>query len=683
MIDRTCIGLAALALAAASTATAQTPEAPASAVAAPADQGVITYPPTFFADQRPNTALDMVQRLPGFSFDAGDAVRGLAGGGGNVLIDGQRSLSKAEALDEVLRRIPAASVERIEIIRGGAPGIDMQGRTLVANVVRRVGGGLAGATQISGGYLWDDRRILGLRAELQWRGRDQSLEGSIARSTSIDDGLASGVRLRRDGTGAVIARSNVEAFGDGPRRAAAVAYEGPLWGGRLRLNSVLQDNLFKGTIIDRFTTGEVEREFDFIQDRHAEFGGRYTRPLIAGLTFEAVGLQRFNRELTYVDFTSPGADRTFDLRRRSGESVGPVELAWIRSPTLSLRGGGEGAFNWLEGRTRLTDNGVDIPLPAANVRVDETRGELFGEATWRPRTGLSVEAGLRLEASTISAGGDTELSKTLFYPKPRLVVTWSPSPTRQVRFRLEREVGQLNFGDFVAASSVANTGRPIAGNPDIVPQQSWVAEAAFEQRFWGDGVASLTLRRAWINDVVDSIPLDLGGGVIIDAPGNLGDGSVDTAIAAVSLPLARLGLAGAQLRSAVTWRSSEVTDPVTGRPRPVSGLHGMDWEVHFTQDLPTWRMNWGVDVYSGYSETTYRVSEISNFSLRPFVSLFGEYKPRPNLLLRLEVHNVTGRDTDFSRIVYDGPRNTGQVALAETRQTHPGPYVLFRVRQTI
>ena len=38
--------------------------------------GVISYPPAFFAEQRPTTALDMVQRLPGFSLDGGDNVRG-------------------------------------------------------------------------------------------------------------------------------------------------------------------------------------------------------------------------------------------------------------------------------------------------------------------------------------------------------------------------------------------------------------------------------------------------------------------------------------------------------------------------------------------------------------------------------------------------------------------------------
>src|SRR5437870_9533441 len=31
---------------------------------------------------------------------------------------------------EILKRVPASSVERVELIRGGAPGIDMEGRSV-------------------------------------------------------------------------------------------------------------------------------------------------------------------------------------------------------------------------------------------------------------------------------------------------------------------------------------------------------------------------------------------------------------------------------------------------------------------------------------------------------------------------------------------------------------------------
>src|SRR6185295_2314520 len=119
--------------------------APPPAPAAATESAVIVYAADYYAPMQLPTALEMVQRTPGFSFDSGANVRGFAGGAGNVLIDGERPLTKSETLDEILKRVPAASVARIEVIRGGAPGIDMQGRTVLANVVRKGGGGVTGA----------------------------------------------------------------------------------------------------------------------------------------------------------------------------------------------------------------------------------------------------------------------------------------------------------------------------------------------------------------------------------------------------------------------------------------------------------------------------------------------------------------------------------------------------------
>ena len=77
------------------------------AQAQPVTQGVISYPPAYFAEQRPSTALDMVQRLPGFSIDGGDDVRGFEGAAGNILIDGARPTSKTDDIEEILRVTPA------------------------------------------------------------------------------------------------------------------------------------------------------------------------------------------------------------------------------------------------------------------------------------------------------------------------------------------------------------------------------------------------------------------------------------------------------------------------------------------------------------------------------------------------------------------------------------------------
>jgi len=114
---------------------AQAPAAGNAPLADAAQRGVLIFTPAFFLAQRPNTALDMVNRVPGFEVDDGSGARGFEGAVGNVLINNARPASKNDAGSNVLSRTPARQVERVELIRGGAPGIDMQGFSVVVNVI--------------------------------------------------------------------------------------------------------------------------------------------------------------------------------------------------------------------------------------------------------------------------------------------------------------------------------------------------------------------------------------------------------------------------------------------------------------------------------------------------------------------------------------------------------------------
>ena len=69
---------------------AQEAEPPAPAPAAATE----TYPRAFFDRFYPQTALDLLQRVPGFSLDTGAELRGFAGAAGNVLVDGERPTIK-------------------------------------------------------------------------------------------------------------------------------------------------------------------------------------------------------------------------------------------------------------------------------------------------------------------------------------------------------------------------------------------------------------------------------------------------------------------------------------------------------------------------------------------------------------------------------------------------------------
>ncbi|MGH7025786.1 TonB-dependent receptor plug domain-containing protein [Brevundimonas sp.] len=138
IFDPRLLVLTPLSLTLAAPALAQSvPPPPSPPQAETSQQGVLVFAPDFFAAQQPVTALDMVSRIPGFSVIDGDGSRGFQGSVGNVLINGSRPASKNDTGSSVLSRILVAQVERIELVRGGAPGIDMQGFSVVANVIIR------------------------------------------------------------------------------------------------------------------------------------------------------------------------------------------------------------------------------------------------------------------------------------------------------------------------------------------------------------------------------------------------------------------------------------------------------------------------------------------------------------------------------------------------------------------
>lgn len=77
----------------------------------------------------------MIDRLPGFSFDAGGETRGFGGAAGSVLVDGARPANKSGGIEDALRRIPANDVDRIEVIRGAAGAGEAAGQSVVANIM--------------------------------------------------------------------------------------------------------------------------------------------------------------------------------------------------------------------------------------------------------------------------------------------------------------------------------------------------------------------------------------------------------------------------------------------------------------------------------------------------------------------------------------------------------------------
>ena len=102
------------------------------------DETSVVYEAEYFAEFSPVSANDMITRIPGIGLalnSRGGGGRGLGGGAGEILINGQRITGKSNAGRSQLSRISADDVDYIEIIRGTSEEIDVRGGGQVVNVV--------------------------------------------------------------------------------------------------------------------------------------------------------------------------------------------------------------------------------------------------------------------------------------------------------------------------------------------------------------------------------------------------------------------------------------------------------------------------------------------------------------------------------------------------------------------
>jgi hypothetical protein len=663
-------------------ALAQTTPAPGAPVADAGREGVLVFEPAFFVDASPDTALDLIARLPGFAFDSGDSgTRGLAGTAGNVLIDGRRPSTKSDDLDQILRRISAGGVARVELIRGGAPGIDMQGRSVVANVILNRTVTIERVLEAKT-YVYPDGHLGPVfAAQYSRREGDDLIEGSLSGFSDRTDGTGDGFRRRYNAAGTLIQDADLVLWDRIRNLRATGAVQRRVGDGLLRVNGLLgwfgnensQDLLIRsGTGVDSFNDEESN-------DVNSELGVNWTRDLGPRTGLELTGLQRYSTE----DYTgvseSSGDSSTFTADSTSGESIGRAILRFRPDNLWSFETGGEVAYNFLDSATAYSENGIPVPLPSSAVKVEELRGEVFGQATWRPSPTLTVEGGMRVEVSEISQSGDSDLTKSFVYPKPRIQATWTPRPGHQFRFRAEREVGQLDFDDFIASADI-EVGQVEGGNPDLEPEKSTVIEAIYERRFWDEGVFEVTLSHAEIEDVVDVIPLTGG----FDGVGNIGEGTADFLQLRLTLPTDRLGIPNGRLQTRGSWSSTSVLDPVTGEERRFQGNQAFGCRVSFNQDLMGGRWSWGFEHGCNVDKgRAFRVREIRTFYSEPDVDAFVQWKPQQDLTVRVDLGNATDRAQGYDREIHTGPRDTAPLAFLEVRRTRMSPWLFFQVRKTL
>ncbi|QCQ98045.1 TonB-dependent siderophore receptor [Brevundimonas sp. SGAir0440] len=652
--------------------TSQAPLADAS------QRGVLVFTPDFFAAQRPNTALDMVNRVPGFSIDNGSGARGFEGAVGNVLINNNRPASKNDSGSNVLGRTLANQVERIELIRGGAPGIDMQGYSVVVNVILKTTDSRQSILTWNAMLFEGGHDIYGGSYQFTQNKGDRSWGVTLSDGMGSSDSNGVGRSIRRNAAGDVIRDERFENDGWGGGQSIRGNYTGPVFGGKLEGTARYGLNDYQNWT--ELSSPTSLRRSDYAEDGDSgELGLTWTRTLNPRWTLET----RLIHEFSSFDSVS-GSNETlngtaapeqqFKSDGDSSESILRALVRHERSPALTIEAGAEIAYNMLDVNQAFTIGGVGVPLPSASVKVEETRGEAFSKATWRINPKLTLEGGVRLEASTISQSGDADQEKSFFFAKPRVLATWTPMANNQLRFRFERELGQLDFGDF-AASAELSDGTVFGGNVDLEPEQRWISELSYERRFWGEGVVSIGYRHDRIIDVIDRLPLPGG----LSATGNIGDGTLDQLSLNVVVPLDKVGISGARFTFQNDWNKTSVTDPTTGEDRRISGVRPSQANVGFQQDITSWKTQWGINWLPRLGQATYDPDQTFAWRGADYLEAFVEYKPSPTLSLRAQLN--LWDDFTQQRTVY-ATRNPRTVAFVEERSIDPRTFVSLRVRKT-
>jgi hypothetical protein len=208
----------------------------ACALTAPGLAGAQSYAPEYFVQFQAGTAMEMVSRLPGFVFDGGNPSRGSAG---NVLINGKRPTSKTEPLGDLLGRIPKIGVERIDVINGGASGIDMQGFASVANLILKPMDLVSASATASSSVMPDGSLEPSLEGSYSLKRGDKNLNLALGWRRSPDFSQGEGRRTTLYTAPTPIAEVAIKGAGISDNKSLKLTYGQDVMDGQLTWNGGL------------------------------------------------------------------------------------------------------------------------------------------------------------------------------------------------------------------------------------------------------------------------------------------------------------------------------------------------------------------------------------------------------------------------------------------------------------
>jgi len=646
-----------------------------------------SFVPADFEQYAPKTALDMVSQIPGFSISRDDDDRGFGQASQNVLINSQRISSKSTSARDALDRIPAANVEKIEVLDGASldiPGLSGQ----VVNVTAKADG-------ITGTWSYHQRYREDLtpffdRFSLSLTGQKNALSWTLGLDSEPGRGADAGRGNITDATGTLTEYREEEfAFkGTDVTATGSLAWT-PTNGHIANLNA--EYGIFEAN--ERETSNRFDpdgtlmrqRLFQFSRDSWgSEISGDYELGLGPG-RLKFIALQRNehipNRARVFGS-TLDGLTRRHEIFNRTideAETITRIEYGWDGKNKSDWQISVEGAFNTLESESALQALDINGNLAAVDIgdptiKVEERRGEAFITHGRQLSPKVRLQASLGMEMSELTSDGANGQTRTFNRPKGFVSTAWQVSDKLTVNTKIERQVGQLDFFDFVSNVDLVQ-GDNQTGNIDIVPEQSWRLELEAERDYgdWGAGTARIFGEA--LEDIVDQVPIGTGEG-----PGNLESATRFGIELEGTLKFDKIGWEGAQVELSGVYHKSEVDDPVTGQPRRINGDLIHELRAEFRHDIPNSDWAWGITYDEFIEAPVFRLSTLRRFENKPaFMWGFIEHKDIYGLTGTVFLGNLSDQDDQSTRVRYVTDRN-GPIESIEDSTRNFGPILTFRLK---
>jgi len=679
-----------------------------SATGAELDSSNIVYDAEFFSKHNVTNAEEILRRIPGVAamLDSSDPQpgpgnnqpqRGFGSDGDQILINGRRLAGKSNEINSALRRIQIDNLARVELLRGSTNDVDVRSDGVIVNIILKDDQAITASGSAMLAAQLNQYGALDFDGALNYNGELGKLSYflSLERTTISQASRASFTRRTRDEkyfypAGELLQDRDYRADrGMDEYTFAANSTYAFDNGDHLQLNVLVKptDSKVEETIpFDEFAIdgstqlSAVDLRNEIVDGKlEWEIGGTYEKPtgngsnlkILSVYTFDEAPALSSRNQLTAGDLTEISRNLS-NVQQTEAILRGSYYKPLSNRQTLEL--GAEAARNSLQQTIDvffdLDDDGVaeqiDIFDPSSTVK--EIRTEVFANHNWTLSDRWTASSSLVFEKSQISQRGVNIDSETQFdFLKPRVDIRFAPNPADQVRFKIERTVSQLNFGNFVPEYDIRQD-QFTAGNPGIRPETAWEYEVSAEHRLKDDqGVIEARLFYNDIQDRIESVAIDLDDdGDFEPASGNIGDAREFGAELSFSVRMTRFGVPNFLLAGRFLVRDSSVTDPFTGLDRKMGTPQDYLVDLSIRHDVTAANISYGASyTLNGGKLIRSEWREYRYFSRGPQIDAFVEKKFGTQWTLRFDAMGLTQNKRERTRTVYSDNAMIGTVGRTE------------------